>query len=198
MNYDPHMTRGLALAVVIGVLASGCLLDRSLGYRPARFQVGPNMRAVNMAGGGGALASPTTSARSSTPTGESSTTHASAVSAALQFTMQTARHTYVGGEVETGTIGGIEGSNLAGAYGVVGGETTTGFGSLGVELATGWQGLRRNWDSDSDDRLIFEPRVRGQLWVAEQWTIGGSVGARLGGGGEWVGGIYIGVHSHRF
>lgn len=196
------MMRGLVLAGAMSVLATGCLLDRSVGDRPARFHAGPNMRVVNMssAAGQGPAGNPTTPARSSSPTGGTTTSldHMNAVSAALQFTMQTAGHTYVGGEVETGTIGKLDGSNLAGAYGVVGAEAVAGLGSLGVELATGWQALRTDWDSDADNRLIFEPRVRGQLWLAEQWTIGGEVGARLGGGGEWVGGVYLGVHSTKF
>jgi hypothetical protein len=58
--------------------------------------------------------------------------------------------------------------------------------------------LRYEEGGGQENRLILEPRVRAQLWIAEQWTLGGAIGARIGTQGEWMGGLYLGVHSHRF
>jgi hypothetical protein len=187
------MTRGLAFAVIAGALATGCLFDKQID-RPARFYAGPNMRAINppVAGEGDAA-----STARSTAAPPASSDRLSAVSASLQFTMAMAHHMYAGGEVETGRLE-TPGSNLAGGYAIIGGEHATRLGSLGVELAAGWRGLRYDSDDENDNRLILEPRVRGQLWFANQFTLGGAVGARLGSEGEWMAGVYLGVHSHAF
>lgn len=180
------------IASAVGLLGTGCLFDHDLGRRPARFYAGPTLRAVNAAA---APDAPTRAARvaSEPPASE----RRSAVTASLQFTMRTAFHTYAGGELEEGRFA-VKGSNLAGAYGVVGTDHSLGFGSLGVELVAGWRGARYFLGDVDHDELVVEPRVRGQLWISEQWTLGGSFGARLGGAGEWMAGLTIGVHSHTF
>jgi len=123
----------------------------------------------------------------------------SATSIAMQFTMATAGQLYTGIEVETGRLD-RPGSNLAGAYAVAGLEQRFGFGAVGAELAAGWQGLRYQFGDEDHDTLVAEPRLRGQVWIAEQWTLGATAGVRLTGdrNDDWMAGAYLGVHSHRF
>jgi hypothetical protein len=188
------MTKGLAFAGIVGVLATGCFWERKVD-RPARFNAGPNMRAVNIAPSQDD--GPPGAARSTTAS-ESSPHRVQATTAALQFTMSMGHKVYAGGEAETGKLA-LPGSWFAGAYGIVGAEHMTGRGALGVELAAGWRGVRYSLDADDDeDVLVLEPRVRAQLWFAEQWTLGGAVGTRVGAEGEWMAGVYLGVHSAAF
>ncbi len=179
---------------LLALLATGCLFDNHAATRPARFAVGPNLRALDVPTGGGARG--TTAGRTSETT-PAARDPLSAVSASLKFTMQTSLHTYAGAEIETGRLEG-ETSSFSGAYGIFGVEQPLGFGSFGVELATGWRGLRYGTGDDEQDLLVIEPRVRGQIWIGEQWTLGGAVGAVAGRGGEWMTGVYLGVHSLRF
>lgn len=190
------MMRGLLVAAVIaGTLATGCMLDPRGADRPARFQAGPNMRAINVP----VATEPGQAKVAGRTVGEpdGSTERLSAVSVSLQFTMALSKHLYAGGEAEPGKLE-REGSNFAGAYGILGAEHSTRLGSLGVEMATGWRGLRYEAGGAQEHRLILEPRVRGQLWIADQWTLGGAIGARLGMEGEWMAGLYLGVHSQAF
>lgn len=181
-------------------MASGCLLDSQAGRRPARFHVGPNTRAMSVPTEPAPDAASSTGgvAKSSTSTG-SDEQELSATSIAMQFTMATSYALYAGIEAETGRLD-VRGSNLAGAYAVVGLEQPLGFGSVGAELAAGWQGVRYHFGDEDHDTLVAEPRLRGQLWIAEQWTLGATLGARLAGGlnDGWMAGAYLGVHSHRF
>ena len=180
-----------------GAMVSGCLLDPQAGKRPARFHVGPNTRAVSVPTAPDA-AQPIGAARSSTST-DPDEQQLSATSIAMQFTMATSHLLYTGIEAETGRLE-LPRSNFAGAYAVVGLEQRLGFGAVGAELAAGWQGLRYNSGDEEHDTLVAEPRLRGQLWIAEQWTLGATLGARLTGGrnDDWMAGAYLGVHSHRF
>ena len=188
------MTKGLAFAGIVGVLTTGCLWERKVD-RPARFNAGPTMRAVNV--GSSEDGGPPGAARSTTAP-DSSTDRVGATTASLQFTMSMGHKVYAGGEAETGKLA-MPGSWLAGAYGIVGAEHLMGRGALGVELAAGWRGVRYSLEAgDDDDHLVLEPRVRAQLWFAEQWTLGGAVGTRVGAEGEWMAGVYLGVHSAAF
>jgi hypothetical protein len=194
------MRKGLAVVVLVGALAtlaSGCLFDRSIGYRPARFNAGPTVRAFNVPVAPSDGAPTTTASRTIDEPDATQTDRLSAASVGLQFVMQTALHTYMGGEIEAGRLE-AEGSNFSGAYWVIGGEHAGKLGSIGAELASGWRGIKPGYGADTENELVFEPRVRGQLWIAEQWTIGAAAGARLGGGGDWMAGVYLGVHSHAF
>jgi hypothetical protein len=190
------MRRRLAVAfVVVASLATGCFFDSQAGRRPARFHAGPNMRSLNVPvadRGSGPTARTATS-----PSPSSDREMLSATSASLQFTMQTSVHTYLGGEAETGRMERA-GSNFAGAYGIAGMEHLLGPISVGAELAAGWRGLRYEFGDEEEDRFIMEPRVRTQLWFAKQWTLGASVGTRIGTEAEWMAGFYLGIHSQRF
>jgi hypothetical protein len=175
-------------------------MDPQAGRRPARFHVGPNTRAVSVPtpvedSGPTGGAAKSASSSSADPVEQ----QLSANSIALQFTMATAYPLYTGIEAETGRLS-LPGSNLAAAYAVVGLEQRLGFGAVGAELAAGWQGVRYNSGDEDHDTLVAEPRLRGQVWIAEQWTLGATFGARIAGGqkDDWMGGAYLGVHSHRF
>src|SRR5690349_8380455 len=187
------MLRVVAIACVAW-LATGCLFDRSIGTRPARFNAGPNTRSVVVPITQNPGAPPATTFASSTPEPEKLDTRLAAITASFQFTMAV-RGLYLGGEAETGRLE-ADGSNFAGAYGIVGAEHMNGFGSIGAELATGWRGLRFELGDDDHNALIFEPRVRAQMWIGEQFTLGAAAGAVVGEHGDWMAGVYLGVHSH--
>lgn len=187
----------LLVCALIPGLVSGCLLDPKAGYRPARFHVGPNTRAVTLPPDTDPAPARGT-ARSTVPT-EPDPYQVSATSVSLQFTMASPHLFYSGIEAETGRLS-LPGSNLAAAYAVVGLDQPLGFGSFGAELAAGWQGVRYESGEEDHDSLVVEPRLRAQLWIATQWTFGATAGARLAEGlsNDWMAGAYLGVHSHRF
>ena len=199
------MARGSTVAgsksvVVIGLatgLAAGCMLDPHAGHRPARFHAGPNTRAVSVAPTDDGSPRGNTASRGVIP--PEAAPHVSATSVSMQFTMAMPYWIYTGVEAETGRLS-TAGSNFAGAYAIVGLHQELPLGGLGAELAAGWQGIRYERGGDQHDSLVLEPRLRAQLWIAEQWTLGASVGARLGHEreGDWMAGAYLGVHSQRF
>ena len=189
------MVRGLAVTGAIGAFAAGCA---STADRPARFNIGPNMRTLVAPVAGSSAVSGAVAREGSSTTPDDATARYSAVTMSAQFTMRSPYNTYLGGEVEAGRMTDQSGSNVGGAYAIAGGELVGRFGSLGAELAGGWRGLRYNLGDEDHDALVLEPRVRAQFWIHEQFTLGGAVGATIGAGGEWVAGIYLGVHSHLF
>jgi hypothetical protein len=188
----------LLVCALIPGLVSGCILDPKAGHRPARFHVGPNTRAMTVPAEPDATPTRTGTARSTVPT-DPDPQQLGATSVSLQFTMAMPRLFYSGIEAETGRLD-LPGSNLAAAYGVVGMEQDVGLGSFGAELAAGWQGVRYVSGEEDHDSLVVEPRLRAQLWIAEQWTLGATLGARYAGDitNDWMAGAYLGVHSHRF
>lgn len=179
----------------------GCLLDPKLGKQPARFHVGPNTRSLGVptAPAPDARPAPDGAARSASSATEPDEQQLSATSVAMQFTMAMTHQLYSGIEAETGRLH-VPGSNLAVASAVVGLEQRLGFGSVGAELALGWQSIRYTSGDTEHRTVVAEPRLRGQLWIADQWTLGATFGARTDGGrnGDWMTGAYLGVHSHRF
>jgi hypothetical protein len=96
----------------------------------------------------------------------------------------------------------------ADALGVAGVRVGTGFGALGVELAGGVRSVayafRSNyhdcWQSTSVSALaaVAEARVRGELWLTPWLTAGVAVGTSVLERSAWMGGLYLGVHSHAF
>jgi hypothetical protein len=97
---------------------------------------------------------------------------------------------------------------LADALGVAGVRAGNGFGALGVELAGGVRAVSYAfrssyhdcWQSTSVGALaaVVEARVRGELWVTPWLTAGAAVGTSVLERGAWLGGLYLGVHSHAF
>jgi hypothetical protein len=116
----------------------------------------------------------------------------------LRFTRMFRHGFWLGGEAETGVLA-EPGSNLAGAYGVAGVRGTIGTRvALAVELATGPRWVRYASELDDVAKLIAEPRVRAEVWVYPQWTLGTAIGSTLGGGDVWMAGIYVGLHSRPY
>ncbi|MBA3821345.1 MAG: hypothetical protein H0X17_20850 [Deltaproteobacteria bacterium] len=113
---------------------------------------------------------------------------------AAQFTMSTRYHAYGGFELETGVLE-ERGSSFGGAYGVLGAEHVTPAGSIGAELVAGWRGIRAaSGETDVNDTIV-EPRVRAQLRLGSQVTLGAVAGATLGELGSWMAGLNVGFHS---
>lgn len=162
--------------------------------------MGPNTRAMSVPSDAADAPDQRTdgAARSTNPS-EPDAQHLSATTVSAQFTMATPYWIYSGVEVESGRLD-IPHSNLAGAYGIVGLQQDVSLGSFGAEVAAGWQGVRYESGEADHDSLLVEPRLRGQLWIAEQWTLGATLGARMtdDGNDDWMAGAYLGVHSQRF
>ncbi|MBA3463210.1 MAG: hypothetical protein H0T46_24855 [Deltaproteobacteria bacterium] len=189
---------GKSLAVLgLACVAGGCLWERDLAKRPARMQLGFNTRSVatdvpkpEFAGG----------VHVARTTGEPAPTTerfaSKGVTGNAQFTMGYRRGVYMGAELEAGPMS-RDGAYFGGAYGVVGADTSSARGSLSVELIAGRRWLRTELGADDIASVAIEPRVRGQLLVGPQVTIGGVIGANaVPGEHGWMAGIYIGLFSH--
>jgi hypothetical protein len=135
--------------------------------------------------------------RSTLPPAAAVSSEYKGVSGSAQFTMSTPYRTYVGGEIESGVLE-ASGSKLGGAYAVVGAETSLHVGSLAVEVAGGWRALQYEAGVDGVDSFILEPRLRGNVWMSEQFTFGAAIGATLGERDAFMAGVYFGVYSHPF
>ena len=176
---------------MIGIVSvcAGCALSQRRREPPAHLQLGATARR---------FASPAerpVALRTSEPA--VATGDRGGMTGSLQFTVATPLHTYVGGELEGGALA-ARGSNLAGAYAVLGVSGTSRIGSLALELASGWRTMRYDLDTNDVGKVVAEPRVRGQLWISSQLTLGAAAGATLGERGTWMAGIYLGIHSDPF
>jgi hypothetical protein len=173
---------------------SGCLWER-LQDRPARLQLGAAVRQERVA----TSATGGVAARTITPGGSvgavDTTAATGATTGVLQFTMSAPYGAYLGGELESGTLGG-PGSQLGGAYGVLGTEHGSSLGALSLEVALGPQWRRAGQDAADVTRFAVEPRARAQLWLTPQVTLGGVLGTSgpLGDGG-YMAGVYLGVYG---
>jgi hypothetical protein len=58
--------------------------------------------------------------------------------------------------------------------------------------------MRDSVEAPDHDVGVLEPRVRGELWLAPQLTLGAAAGAEISGQHAWMAGIYLGVHSHSY
>lgn len=123
-----------------------------------------------------------------------------AVSTSMRFIGRTSFNTFVGIEGEAGTLLGHNGSNLAGAYGVVGARGELSSVRLAVETVAGQRWVRYTLDGSRTDPSTFvvEPRVRADLWLGPQVTLGAAVGATLGDRSVWMAGVYLGFSSSDF
>jgi hypothetical protein len=160
--------------------------------RPAHAEIGLNTRHFASTTPSGVAA------RTTTPPTNDMDVNGAATSVSFRFTMRTPFSTYMGGEAETGRFAGVEGSNIAGGYAVAGARAPIRLGSLSAELAGGWRSLRDSIDGPDHSFYILEPRVRGEMWLNPQLTLGAAAGAEVGGQHAWMAGIYIGVHSHAY
>lgn len=188
------MGKSLVL-VALACSAGGCVWEKNLAERPARLQLGFNTRRVAMEApkrelAGGVLARTTEPGATEEPTVTST-----GVTGSAQFTMNYRRGFYMGGEVEAGPMA-RSGSFFGGAYGVAGAETGSERGSLSVELIAGRRWLRYELGSEDVASVAFEPRVRGQLWLGPQVSLGGVIGANAVPGEQgWMAGVYLGIYS---
>jgi hypothetical protein len=121
-----------------------------------------------------------------------------ALSISWRFIGKTLYDTYVGVEGETGAIVHMPGSNLAGAYGVAGIRQSLGRTRISAELVAGRRWVRYALDGARSDpaKWISEPRLHADLWLGDQVTFGGAIGATYGERLVWIAGVYIGLHSH--
>lgn len=181
---------------VVGMVATGCLWERDVDKRLARLQLGVNSRQLTTPVP--LQRTPSYVVRSTSPVAEDPPTMTtSGVTGSLQFTMRYPRNSmplYMGAELEAGPL---ENSGyFGGAYGVVGGEASSGRGSLSIELAGGRRWVRAKLGVDDVPSWMLEPRVRGQLALTPQVTLGGVVGAGvLPDERGWMAGVYLGFFS---
>jgi hypothetical protein len=184
--------------VALAIVLSGCAYS-SYKDRPARFNVGVTTRQIATPTTGDANQVAFRTRPSSTPpTSETADTEThKAIMGSAQFTMQTAWHTYLGGEVEAGVLD-TTGSSAAGMYGVGGIESPLGFGKIGAELAAGYRTMRYSTQSEDIGKYLVEPRLKAELWISDQFTFGATLGGTLEDHPVWMAGIYLGVHSHAF
>ncbi len=184
------MVQAWKVFAVAGLFASGCLWERDLDNRLARLQLGVNTRRV------AATPAPPSPgvARTASPTEPASEPTMSGATGSLQFTMRLVPGIYAGGEIEAGPFG--QTGYLSGAYGVAGAEATSSIGSLSVELTGGRRWLRHDVGADDIPATVLEPRVRAQLALGSQVTLGGVIGASaLSDQHGWMAGLYLGIYS---
>lgn len=182
----------LASCLVVVAIVGHADADRH-SERPVCFEVGINTRHF-------APADDDQIAFRSTEPPDASLGEGTAISTSIRFTARTAYNTFVGVEGEAGALVGHEGSNLAGAYGVAGARGDLGPVQLGVELVTGRRWVRYELAGLRTDpqTWITEPRVRADLWLGPNVTLGGAIGATLSERSVWMAGIYLGVNSAPF
>jgi hypothetical protein len=179
-----------------GLVATGCVWERNVDKRLARVQLGVNSRQLTTQA---PADKPSYLARTTTPTPQptANTQDSSGVTGSLQFTMRYPRNNipiYMGAEVEAGPLENQ--GYLGGAYGVVGAEAASGRGSLSVELSGGRRWLRAGLNEEDIPGWALEPRVRAQLALTPQITVGGMLGANaLPDDRGWVAGVYVGMFS---
>ncbi len=184
--------RGFTVAALIAASLPACAFDRHRRDRPARFLIGPTARGLSTTPPAAAPSGDVALRGTTSP--EPTAIDQDARTVAAQFTMATRHHAYGGFELETGVLE-ERGSNFGGAYGVIGAEHVTPGGSIGAELVAGWRGIRAaSGETDIND-MIIEPRVRAQLRIGAQVTLGAVAGATLGELGSWMAGLNLGFHS---
>jgi len=95
-----------------------------------------------------------------------------------------------------------------GAAAVGGVRTLIGPAVLSVELAVGGRGVahsfaasvmgqRHSYDLSSAE-LVVEPRVRAEVWLSPFASTGVTVGANTIELGDWMAGLYLGLHTRAF
>lgn len=177
------------VAVLLALVTTACVFDRAKD-RPTRLRIGAATREL------ASPSAPPPVLRQVVQTQEPPAL-TGAQTGVGQFTQRFLGVLYAGGELETGRMN-VASSNFAGAYGVVGMEQAVGPGSLGLELVAGWRGLRVGSLENEQNFFVAEPRVRGELWIGEQFTLGAALGTTLDQRGSWMLGVNLGIHSSAF
>ena len=191
ISYPGLMQRGSAWVVVFALATTGCMLDHRREDRPARVRFGVTTHRLSSETGDSL-----TAARGSEPMPSTKPAPSTAITGSVQFTMAWRGPIYLGVEAEGGAMT-RGGSNYAGGYGVIGAESTSGLGSLAVELVAGRRWMRQDTESADVASFAIEPRLRAQFWVTDQLTFGAAIGATPLDRSVMAG-IFLGVHSSMF
>ena len=186
------MLRHIAPVGLLGLVASSASANPR-HERPMQLEVGFNTRHY-----AAAYAEQDVAFRGEQPD-DPSLEAGNALSMSMRFTGRTRYNTYLGVEAEAGKLVTIDGSNLAGAYGVAGVRNDFGRLRIAAELVAGRRWVRYEEPLPADlATWIAEPRVRGDLWLGSQLTLGAAVGATVGDRSVWMAGVYVGVHAFEF
>jgi hypothetical protein len=182
--------------VVVALLCAGCaVFDRQRFDPPTRLTLGAATRHFD------SPIDPKSAAalRQSTPTPPVAalTTPHDSVMGTVGFTMASRYGTYAGGEIETGVLD-TPGSSTAGIYGVAGARLSLDRVYLAGEIASGWRTVRYSLDTTDVGKMVIEPRVRADMWLGPQFTLGATAGLTLGDQTVWMIGASLGIHSHDF
>jgi len=151
-----------------------------------------------------------------------------AVTSALRVGFGLPHHFYTGGELELGGLvapatattemtstGSFGAPNLTqsgglviGGLGIAGVRGTTGIGAFALEAAGGVRNTSYNFRSSyhlcedttsvSETRAVVEARARAELWLGPWFTAGATLGANVLSRGDWLAGIYLGLHSRAY
>lgn len=114
--------------------------------------------------------------------------------------------------MSTGTFGAptlVQQRGLVmGAVGVAGFRGSAGRATFALEGAGGVRHVRYNFESTyhhcidtstiAVSRAIVEARARGELWLNPWITAGATLGSNVLDRGDWVAGVFLGVHSRAF
>jgi hypothetical protein len=95
-----------------------------------------------------------------------------------------------------------------GFAGLAGYRVSGGLGSLAIEGAGGLRSVRYNFESSYhlcetsetfvSTTSVIEARARGELWLSPWLTAGAQLGTNVLDRGDWMAGLYLGVHSRAF
>jgi hypothetical protein len=182
----------MRVALVVLALCASCAFDPARHSRPARMQVGAQVRHFPA----GQQVPMLAFKAAEQPTRTTTESH-EAFLAAFSFTMSMRGAMYVGGELEAGMLE-TRSSNAAGGYAVFGAKLPFGKSSLAAEVAGGYRTVRFGIDTEDLERVVVEPRVRGEVWLGPRVTLSASAGWTIGDQQIWMAGAAIGIHQSDF
>jgi hypothetical protein len=181
----------MRLVLAVALTSAGCaLFDPRPVEPPARLTIGAATRRF-----AAPVDNDSATFRQSPPPAPELTVPHESVLATVGFTMASKYGTYAGGEIETGVLDS-PGSSAAGMYGVFGVRRAIEAGYFAAELASGWRSVRYSLDTEPVGKLVAEPRLRADVWLGPQFTLGATLGLTLGDQTVWMAGVSLGVHSH--
>ena len=100
------------------------------------------------------------------------------------------------------------GGFVFGALGLAGARGSTQHGALALEAAGGVRNTSYYFDSTyhmcetqtivNETRAVVEARARAELWLGPWITAGATLGTSVLSKGDWLAGVYFGIHSRAF
>lgn len=180
-----------SILLILLVSQSACAFDPGRHKRPARLLIGANARHY------AAPAGSQVAFRNATPPPKVMTESHEAVGATAQFTLGMRHRTYIGGELEAGSLDS-RGSSTAGAYGVLGIDLPFAAGAFSAEVASGWRSVRYSTETDELTSLVIEPRLRASVWLSPQTSLAVTGGMTLDDQPVYMAGVMFGIHSNLF